>query len=180
LATVRKVFIALIVAGLLVPGSALAATKHRGEDPDRLSKQDREWMQSSAEGDLFEVMGGQIALTHSKNPAVRRYGHRLIVDHTKSYADMKKLGAEEHVGIPTSPSSFQQAVLGLFRSLRGHGFDCVYLNYEIGDHVGDILDTRDEVKQGTDKDVREQATTELPTLRMHLQLGVHLRAKVSC
>jgi len=35
-------------------------------------------------------------------------------------------------------------------------------------------------KQGTDKDVREQAATELPTLRMHLQLGVQLRAKVSC
>lgn len=137
-------------------------------------------MQSSAEGDLFEVMGGRIALSHSNNPAVRRYGHRLVVDHSRSYADMRKLGAEEHVAIPTSPSAFQQAVLGLFRSLHGHDFDCVYLNYEIGDHVGDILDTSDEVKRGTDKDVREQVAAELPVLRLHLRLGTQIRAMVSC
>ena len=170
----------LLTAGLLVPGSALAATDRQAGDHDRLSRQDREWMQSSAEGDLFEAAGGRIAVTHSSNPAVQRYGRRLTKDHSKSYAEMRRLGAEEHVAIPTSPSAFQRAVLGLFRSLRGHDFDCVYLNDEIGDHVGDILETTKEVKQGTDRDVREEAAKELPVLRTHLRIGTETRAKVSC
>ena len=178
--------VAVLVIGTVV-GVSLASAKttsdHRDttsgrNDDDDHGRGDRQlcgldivWLKMSAEGDLFEIRGGQIALAKSQNRKVRVLAQTLIKDHTQSLRDVKELASELGVQLPSEPSPSQQWELEEVAEMSGTTFDHDYSELEVKDHMQDIDEAKDEVELGCDRRVRDEARKELPTLRDHLKLA---------
>jgi putative membrane protein len=141
-----------------------------------VSSQDRQYLQKSAAGDIFEIKGGQLAQRRGTSPTTRNLGARLAADHTKSLSDTRTLAKKLGVTLPSAPDQKMQALLDKFSAASRSTFDAVYANGEVGDHKEDISDASKEVTQGTNSEVKKNAQQELPTLRTHLALAKHALA----
>src|SRR4051794_17153935 len=159
---------AAVAAVLLTAAGPAAATPapHRAEP----TSQDVKWVSDSSAGDLFEVAGGRLAMQRSHDPAVRRFGHRMVVDHRRLYQATRAVARGLGIKVETEPSRGQQAVLRSWRHVSGHAFVCSYVPYEWEDHQLDIADTKDEIDQGSQPEVIADAQAALPVLQQHLDL----------
>jgi putative membrane protein len=162
-----------VFAGLVGVASAHGRHHSRNEarHHSRVCGLDKEWLKTSMEGDLFEVAGGQIAKTKSTDPAVLRLANTLISDHTQSYHDAAKLARKLGVDVETEPSPSEQWELQVVRTFSGNAFDHWYSSLEVFDHIQDIQESSDEAKDGCNAEVRHEAKTDIPMLRMHLALS---------
>jgi putative membrane protein len=136
-----------------------------------VSSQDRQFMQKSAAGDIFEIRGGKLAEQKGQTQAVRALGARLVADHTKSLGDTRALAKKLGITLPSQPDQKMQALLNQFSAASGAAFDVVYAKGEVGDHEEDISDATKEVNKGSNSQVKQAAQQELPVLRTHLALA---------
>jgi putative membrane protein len=167
----------LVAAGALalalaVPAAAPAAAPH-----GQLSAADKMWLQTSIEGDLFEIAGGKLAQQQAAAQGVKDFGARLVTDHTKSLKEAKALAKAHGVQVPRAPSPSQQWELATVGALSGAAFDTSYVQLETADHQQDISETTDEVSDGTNLGVRRAAKKDLPALRAHLKIALGLGGK---
>ena len=170
----------VILPALAVVGIAASAAGAAGQVADAhhasaarhaVSGLDVEWLKTSAQGDVFEIRGGHIALQKSSNSAVKALAQRLIKDHTKSLRDAEKLAAKHGIKLEKTPTPSQQWELSMVSSLSGKTFDTAYSSLEVGDHHQDISETTDEERMGFNREVVKDAKKEIPMLRMHLHLS---------
>jgi putative membrane protein len=146
---------------------------HRGHTA-RYTAWDKQWLQTSIEGDLFEIEGGKIAQQRGSSQAVRAYGARLVQDHTKSLEDATKVAHRLGIEVPKAPTPSQQWELKIIASLPSSAFDHEYADLEAKDHQQDISESEDEVSDGCNRRVRHLAKSDLPVLRQHLAIAEQL------
>jgi putative membrane protein len=161
---------AAIAATVAVPAAGAKSNS-------RVSAADEQYLKTSMAGDLFEITGGKLAKAKSDNQAVIKLANTLITDHTNSLEDTVKLAHRVGVGVPTSPLPSMVWELNALASMRGKAFNHWYASLEVSDHLQDIQETSDEVKDGTNSRVRRDARNELPMLRMHLNMARAALAK---
>lgn len=152
---------------LLLAGSAPAVAATGAQDRS-LNAQDRKFLDSAAQGALFEVTGGRAADRLSNNSAVRAFGRRMVVDHGREYRDLSRLAGMLRVSLPRRPDADQRKTLELWSQLRNGPFSCAYAPGEVVDHMLDIQEYKEEVDKGRNPRVRHFAAQWLPVLRSHL------------
>jgi putative membrane protein len=140
---------------------------------------DKQWLKSSIEGDRFEIQGGKLALSKTSGPKVRKLAETLIEDHTKSLQDAIELAHKYGIEVPDSPSPIQQWILDELAKKSGNEFDRAYSSVEVADHLQDIDEAQQEVEDGCNQDIRDEAKKEIPTLQFHLQLAKEALASVT-
>ena len=150
---------ALVIAA---PGTAHAAV---------YSPLDESSLQTSIQGDRFEISGGKLAQAKGVTPAVRALGARLVVDHTKSLHEAVALAHKLGIEVPGSPTTTEEWELTTLTGLSGAPFDAEYAYLEVQDHKQDIEETTMELRKGLNHSVRHLAHSDLPTLRTHLRLS---------
>jgi putative membrane protein len=144
---------------------------HHRCDQGRYSAWDEQWLMSSIEGDRFEIRGGHTAEDKGQDPKIRALGSRLVSDHTKSLHDAVELARKLGIDVPDSPSPSQQWELKTVAKFTGNTFDRAYADLEVLDHQQDIQESKDEVSDGCNREVRKQAAEDIPVLQQHLQLS---------
>ena len=159
---------AALAGGLAVAALPQATAATHAAAPSNLNEQDQTYLHDSAQGDLFEVRGGRLAAHKADRSAVRKFGRMMVRDHTQSYDETKQLAASLGYDVPTTPSAGQHRVIKLWRSMDRHSFKCAYLPYEWEDHQLDISDAKDEIQNGQNPKVIDEAKKELPVLEQHL------------
>jgi putative membrane protein len=157
-----------IMCACLVASAVLAggASAQRG-----VSGLDKEYLKTSIQGDRFEITGGRVALTKTRNAAVVRLAERLIADHTKSLRETAALARRLGVEVPRTPAPTQIWALRVLSTFSGRTFAYWYSSGEVYDHLQDIDETSDEIRDGSNSAVRADARTNLPVLRLHLKLA---------
>jgi putative membrane protein len=148
-----------------------AASRRAASAQAPVSGLDKTSLQTSMEGDLFEIAGGKLALTKSHTSAVDTLAKRLIKDHTKSYIDAVKVARSLGVKVEKTPTPTGTWELLTVAKVSGATFDRWYTSLEVYDHVQDIQETTDEVRDGTNAAVVANAKQDLPMLKMHLKLS---------
>jgi putative membrane protein len=159
---------ALVTAAILVASAGASSGRSSSTTVSGLDKMS---LQTSMEGDLFEIAGGKIALKKSHTPAVDALAKRLIKDHTKSYLDAAKVAKAVGVKIEKTPTPSEVWELLTVSKVSGSTFDRWYTSLEVYDHVQDIQETSDEIKDGSNAAVVSDAKQDLPMLKMHLKLS---------
>lgn len=144
---------------------------HRSHKAHRFSAWDEQWLQTSIEGDLFEIQGGKLAQSMATTQQVRDLGATLVKDHTKSLQDATELAKRLGIEVPSEPSPSQQWELRAVQQFSGTQFDHWYADLEVQDHTQDIQEATDEVHDGWNHAVRHEAKAELPVLQLHLSLA---------
>jgi putative membrane protein len=156
------------VAATVAHGSSHAASNghHR-----RVCGLDIVWLQTSAEGDVFEIRGGKMALGKSHNPKVRKLAATLVKDHTKSLHETEMVAKELGVDVPMTPSPTERWQLEEIAEMRGAEFNHDYSELEVLDHIQDIQEAKDEVELGCNTKVQSLAKQDIPVLQYHLRLA---------
>jgi putative membrane protein len=161
----RLLLLATLAASVTVPAPAAdAATKP-------YSPLDKYMLQSSIQGDRFEIAGGRLAQAQGNAPAVKALGARLLKDHTKSLAEAVKVAKALRISVPKTPTPSQEWELSVLTGLSGAPFDNPYATLEVQDHKQDIDDTKNEISDGSNARIRKLARADLPVLRKHLKLS---------
>ena len=134
----------------------------------------REFLTKAIEGDNSEMRLGSLAETKG-GPAVAAYGHTLEVDHSSSRAEAVTLAS--HYGI-SPPGEMLREARNEYKKLdglSGNAFDKEFANYMIKDHQNDIADFTSETQADAPADVKNLASSTLPTLQRHLALAKSLK-----
>lgn len=163
----RAPFALAATAALLVasPTVAQAASRYSGLDESTL--------QTSIQGDRFEIAGGKLAQSKATTPGVRALAARLIKDHTKSLHEATALAHRLGIEVPKTPSTTEEWELQTVGALSGNAFDASYAYLEIQDHKQDIEEVNDEREHGLNRSVRALERSDLPDLRAHLRMSKH-------
>src|SRR3954447_14636805 len=96
----QAAFVAATALLVVLPGSAHAASRY--------SPLDEQILQSSIQGDRFEIAGGRIGEAKAVTPAVRALAVRLVRDHSKSLREAVKVAHGLGIDVPPAPSPTEE------------------------------------------------------------------------
>lgn len=175
----NRLFTALFVfafAGAMTATSAFAQQDKDSNGTAMSSKHsagtavsDKTFVKKAAEGGLAEVELGQLATQKASSDDVKKFGQRMVDDHSKANDQLKQVAAQEHIDLPTEPSAKDKATKARLEKLSGEQFDHAYMRDMVKDHRTDVTEFAHEAKMGKDPAVKSFAESTLPTLREHLK-----------
>jgi putative membrane protein len=145
-------------------GTAMSSKKSAGT-----TMADTTFVKKAAQGGLAEVELGQLATQKATNEEVKKFGQRMVDDHSKANDQLKQVAEQEHINLPTQPSAKDKATKARLEKLSGEQFDRAYMADMVKDHRTDVAEFAHESKVGKDPAVKSFAEQTLPTLREHLK-----------
>lgn len=146
------------------PGSASPRPSNSG-----LSAADQKFVREAVQGGMAEVELGKLATEKASNEAVKKFGQRMVDDHTQAGEQLKAIAGSKGIEVPEKLSAKDQMTKDRLSKLSGEQFDKVYMNDMVKDHTQDVADFRRESTSGRDSDVKGFAAKTLPTLKEHLR-----------
>ncbi|HKV78179.1 MAG TPA: DUF4142 domain-containing protein [Candidatus Sulfotelmatobacter sp.] len=130
---------------------------------------DTAFVKKAARGGLAEVELGQLAVQKASSEEVKKFGQRMVDDHSKANDQLKQVAAQEHIDLPQAPSAKDKATKARLEKLSGEQFDKAYMSDMVKDHQKDVAEFEHESKTAKDPTVKSFAQQTLPTLRQHLK-----------
>jgi putative membrane protein len=139
-----------------------------GDSGSMVSATDRKFMEDAARGGMAEVQLAQMAQQKASRQEVKDYARKLEQDHTQANDKLKSIAQQRQIQLSTDIGEHQQMVSRL-SNLSGDEFDRAYMRMMVQDHKKDIKEFQRESNRSIDSDLKEFASTTLPTLQQHLQ-----------
>lgn len=143
-----------------------------------LTEADRSFMTEAAQGGMMEVELGRWAAQHAANADVKKFGQRMVDDHSKANDELKQLAAGKNMTLPTDINADQKSTRDKLTKLTGAAFDKEYMKDMVNDHEEDVKKFADEQTGASDPDLKAFVTKTVPVLREHLQLAHDAAKKV--
>ncbi len=135
-----------------------------------LSAQDRKFVNTAGEAGAAEVAMGQLAESHSASADVKGFAARVVSDHQKAGDELKSIAEAKGATPPAELSKKDQADLDKLSKLQGSDFDKAYIKTQLSAHRSAVALFGTESKSGKDAQLKQFASTTLPTLEDHLQM----------
>ena len=175
------------LGGCVVLGLAVAPV-FAGQQPTTAEKADRmmaygrmsdeTFVMKAANGGMAEVELGKLAVEKAGSDEVKKFGQRMVDDHSKANTELKTLAQNKHFTLPTEIEAGQKALHDRLATLSGASFDRAYLQAMLADHGRDLNEFRREAKMGKDADVKGWAAKTLPMIEEHLKLTLNTNRAV--
>ena len=131
-----------------------------------LSSADKAFIKDAAKGGMMEVAMGRVAEENATDSEVKKFGARMVKDHSKANEDLKAIAKEENVEWPAEKEA------GKWKS------DKDYMAAMVKDHEKDLAAFEKEAKNGSDPDVKSFASKTAKTVREHLEMAKEIDAKL--
>ena len=131
-----------------------------------LSSKDKSFMMSAAKGGMMEVDWGKMAAEHAQNADVKKFGNRMVTDHTKANNELMALAKADGVSLPAEKSG------GKWKS------DKEYMDMMVKDHEKDLSEFQAEAQNGNDADLKKFADKTSKVIAKHLQLAKDTQGKL--
>ena len=151
------------------------STPARGVPPRH---DDRAFVLEAGPGGLAEVELGKLAAQKGQSADVKRFGQRMVSDHSKANAELKKLAASKGITLPAEMNAEQKAERDKLAKLSGPEFDREYMALMVEDHDTDVAAFQEEAKDGSDPEIKSFAAKTLPTLQEHQRMSKEIKAKL--
>jgi putative membrane protein len=143
-----------------------APAKGTAKAGSKLSAADKTFMMNAAKGGMMEVEWGKMAAQNAQNADVKKFGNRMVTDHSKANSELMALAKEEGVALPGAKSA------GKWKS------DKDYMNMMVKDHQADLAEFQKEAQSGTDPDLKAFAAKGAKMVSTHLKLAQETQGKV--
>jgi len=140
---------------------------------------DDEFVILAGAGGMYEVALGKVAKSNAASEEVKKFGDRMITDHTKAGQDLAAAAKAANIGFPLKIFSDQQATLNQLAQIRGPDFDRVYMKKMVADHKEDVALFERASKEAKNDKIKSYASKTLPTLKEHLKMAQQINAKVN-
>jgi len=132
---------------------------------------DQMFVIQAGSGGMHEVALGKLAATNAENPEVKKFGERMVTDHTKGNMELMEAAKSANVGVPAKMLDEHQKHVDHLGKLKGAEFDAAYMKHMVEDHKEDIALFQTASKQATNPAIKQFATKTLPTLQEHLKMA---------
>ena len=140
---------------------------------------DTQFAKKAAQGGIAEVKMGQLAQQKGTAESVKKFGARMVEDHSKAGDELKQAASQSNITLPTDMSAKDKATYDMLSKLSGAAFDRAYARDMVHDHEEDVADFSKEANAGHDPAVKDFATQTLPTLQDHLKEAKEMRQNVA-
>jgi putative membrane protein len=148
------------------PAATKSAASASGKTTSKLSAADKNFMMNAAKGGMMEVAMGKQATQNAQNADVKKFGNRMVTDHSKANSELMALAKKEGVSLPGAKSP------GKWKS------DKDYMDMMVKDHQTDLAEFQKEAQSGTDPDVKAFAAKGAKMVSTHLKLAQETQGKV--
>jgi putative membrane protein len=143
--------------------AATTRTSAKGSSPDR------SFIAEAAAGGMAEVELGRLASQKASSSDVKEFGQMMVDDHTKANDQLKKIATGKGVTAPHALKPQDKATQERLSKLSGEAFDRAYMQHMVKDHQKDVALFRKQSTSASDPEVKQFASSTLPTLERHLQ-----------
>jgi putative membrane protein len=140
-----------------------------GASPSQVAPSDKKFVREAAQGGMAEVELGKLATEKASSDEVKKFGQRMVDDHTKAGNELKQIAGEKGIVVSQQLSAKDKMTKDRLSKLSGEQFDKAYMADMVKDHTQDVADFQKEVNSGADSDVKNFAAKTLPTLQDHLR-----------
>lgn len=147
-------------------GPAPSAKPANGAAKGKLSSEDKSFMMNAAKGGMMEVEMGKMAAQNGQNADVKKFGNRMVTDHSKANNELMALAKEEGVSLPGAKAP------GKWKS------DKAYMDDMVKDHEKDLAEFQNEAKNGTDPDLKKFADKTSKVISKHLEMAKETQGKL--
>jgi putative membrane protein len=134
-----------------------------------MSAADTKFVKKAAQGGMAEVELGQLAQQKASSEDVKKFGERMVTDHSKANDQLKQVAAQEHIDLPQQIDAKDQATKAKLEKLSGDEFDRMYMQHMVKDHKTDVSEFEHASKAAKDPAVKSFASQTLPILQEHLR-----------
>jgi putative membrane protein len=156
--------------GLLVALTVIGATETAcAGQSSGLAQQDQTYLIQNAQTDMAEIAAGQLAVQKGTTDQSRGTGQTMIQDHQRVLDQVKSIAQTKHVTLPSTPDPTQQQQTQQLQNASGIAFDRTYLRNQLQADQQSISQTQQELRAGTDPEVKQFAQGYLPVAQAHLQ-----------
>ncbi|MGA7820857.1 MAG: DUF4142 domain-containing protein [Candidatus Sulfotelmatobacter sp.] len=166
--------IALAASVALLPLAVSAQTNtmsnsSSGSQMEKVSASDKKFVKQAAEGGMAEVELGKLAAEKASNPDVKKFGQRMVDDHTKVNDQLKEVASSQGIDLPDKLTAKDEMTKEHLSKLSGEQFDRAYMSDMVKDHTQDVADFQRESNSATDPAVKQFAQKIVPILEDHLK-----------
>ena len=167
------------------------ATKNNQEDSKEVAEEqneakfddtnlddDTEFAVAAADGSMFEVQLGQLALTKASSPKVKEFAQSMVDDHTKANEELKSLAQTKNITLPSTISEEKQKDYDKLAEKSGADFDKAYSEFMVKDHKDDVDQFKKAAEKCEDAEIKSWAAEKLPVLEGHLSMAQSLEDAV--
>jgi len=184
----------LLVVAIAIPASMMGQTDQQkyGKTPDRtiqsnpsannptkgVDETDQTFMKDAAIGDLAEVQLGQMAQAKASNPAVKRFGERMIKDHSDASDKLKNIAESQHISLPYEVDAKHKDQAAALSRLSGPEFDKAYMQLMVQEHTKDVNTFKQEAANAHDNTIKQFAAATAPVLESHLTEAKQIEQQV--
>ncbi|MGN6354831.1 MAG: DUF4142 domain-containing protein [Parafilimonas sp.] len=131
------------------------------------SEEDAKWAVDVANSGMTEIELSKVAQTKASDPRLKDFADMMVTDHTAAADKLKQLATAKSITLPDKLSDASQKKLDDLNKKTGKDFDKAYTNDMLDGHK-DAVDAFDKgSKNLQDADLRNFASTTLPTIQMH-------------
>jgi len=161
--------------GVLFAGVALALATSawaQSKAPNTTTQSgsaDLEFILAAAQGGMAEVELGKVAVQQGTSEEVKKFGQRMVTDHSKGGDELKAIAEQRGIGLPSDLDTKDKALMTRLSKLHGASFDRTYMRSMVSDHKEDVAEFRRESMSGKDPEMKAWAARMLPTLEDHLK-----------
>jgi putative membrane protein len=163
----------VIIAGVVVLGMSVTPALARDKKSNRTTKHisDQVFVIDAARANMAEVEISKLAETRASSDQVKTFAKRMVDDHQKALDSLTTVATNAKVTLPTALDPRDRAFKDRLEKLSGKAFDRAYMNMMIKAHRQDVAEFRTESRHATIADVKQYASSTLPTLEDHLKLA---------
>jgi putative membrane protein len=155
---------------------------NRNHDTNRTEiSPDAAFVQDAATGGKMEVQLGQLAATRAQSDEVRRFGQRMVDDHSKANDDLMQACGDQCKEMSRTgkmPESDHQQMYDRLARLNGADFDREYIRMMFEDHQKDVAAFEQEALNGRDPNAKAFAQRTIPVIREHLRMAREIAANL--
>jgi|SRR5579864_76088 len=179
---VRTLAFSILCSGLLILPAAAQSSSSGSQSSDtkgtqtqsstqsqKVAPADRMFMKKAAEANKAEIELGQLATQKASSDDVKKFGQRMVDDHSKASQDLEQIASKKGVTLPDKLNAKDEATKDRLDKLSGKQFDEAYMRDMVTDHKKDVSEFKREEKMAKDPDVKSFAQNTTPTLESHLQ-----------
>lgn len=170
-AALRRVKLFLMSGGIASAIAVGVAAEPPSDKGDHVvTGADLAFMNDAAPGGEAEVQLGHLAAERATSSEVKKFGQKMVEDHSKAGAKLKALAQEKKVSLPPGVLPKAKQTKEKLAKLQGAEFDRQYVKTMVEVHEKDVAAFAAFAKNATDADVKAFAAATLPTLQHHLQM----------
>ncbi len=142
------------------------------------SDKDRSFLKEATEDNLGEIKMAELAVKTTKNPEIKAFAGKMIVDHKALIAGAKPVAVKAGVTPPTSTSAKAEAEYLKLKVLTGETFDKSYVKTMVSDHHDDATKVKTEHDTTQNADMKKLTVKAGSVIEGHTKMIDGIAAKM--